>query len=864
MRFTLPEISKQISATSTALLIVLFVQLQVFAQPDLSYYLPDDVVYDSTIPTPRSVIGHEVGELHVTHDKLVEYMKALDQSSDRISLEVMGYTYEKRPLLLLTITSPDNHRNIEQIRTQHIQLADPTRSQSLSTASMPAVFYIGCSIHGNEASGTNAGMLFAYHLAAAQGEKIEAMLRNTVVLFDPSFNPDGLQRFASWVNSRKSMRASADPNDMEHQEAWPGGRTNHYWFDLNRDWLVAQHPESQARIRKFHEWKPNVLTDHHEMGTNHTFFFQPGVPSRTHPLTPVRNIELTRKIGEYHARALDNIGSLYFTQEGYDDFYYGKGSTFPDIQGAIGILFEQGSSRGHRQESENGILTFPFAIRNQFTVALSSLDAVNGLRTELLDYQRQFYIDAASESRKDRTKAIIFGSRDRARAYHLAEIIARHDIAVFRASANHTFNGKTFDAASSFIVPLNQPQYRLLKSMFETRTEFTDSLFYDISTWTLPLAVGVDYEELRSIPAPGEKMTDFKIPAGRLMGGRSEYAYVFESQGYYAPRATYRLLQEGIRIKVATEPFHHPSGKTFPRGSILIPLAGQDKNPSQIEFLIDQIVRFDGIDVYAFQSGLDYSGVSLGSYAFRPVKKPEIAMIVGDGISPLDAGEIWHLLDTRFSIPVTLMPLNTFNSADISRYTTIIFPQGSYGNVTETARAKLKDWVQDGGVAIGFESALSWLHTYGLGKFEVKKNDKDTSDEKPLRPYADIERSSGAQTTSGAIFQASVDLTHPLLYGYHRTAIPVFKGNNIFLERSKNVYANPLMLSANPLMSGYISRENYRKAKDASLGGVSVLGRGRVIGFTDDLAFRAFWFGTNKILTNAIFYGALIDARSAR
>jgi hypothetical protein len=325
-------------------------------------------------------------------------MYALAEASDRVNLEVTGYTHEARPLLLLTITSPKNYQNIESIRTQHVQLADPSKSGALDTKSMPAVFYMGFSIHGNEASGSNSSLLAAYYLAAAQGPEIDSYLSNTIILLDPSFNPDGLHRFSSWVNSRKSKVISTDPADMEHNEPWPGGRTNHYWFDLNRDWMVAQQPESQARIKQFQRWKPNVLTDHHEMGTNSTFFFQPGVPARVHPLTPEMNQELTRQMGQFHANALDSIGSFYFTQESYDDFYYGKGSTFPDVQGAIGILFEQASSRGHSQSSDNGVLTFPFTIRNQFTTALSSLKAVNAMRVDLLNYQRDFYKNAVAEA----------------------------------------------------------------------------------------------------------------------------------------------------------------------------------------------------------------------------------------------------------------------------------------------------------------------------------------------------------------------------------------------------------------------------------------------------------------------------------
>lgn len=835
------------------------------AQPALSYYLPEGTTYNPAIPTPQSVIGHEVGEWHISHDRLVNYMYALDKTSDRITLEVTGYTHEARPLLLLTITSPKNQQNIETIRSQHLQLTDPARSSTLDVKSMPAVFYMGFSIHGNEASGSNAALVAAYHLAAAEGKEIEEYLNNTIILFDPSFNPDGLHRFSSWVNSRKSKVISADPADMEHNEPWPGGRTNHYWFDLNRDWLVAQQPESQARIKKFHQWKPNVLTDHHEMGTNATFFFQPGVPSRVHPLTPERNQELTRKIGEFHAKALDNIGSFYYTQEGYDDFYYGKGSTFPDVQGAIGILFEQASSRGHAQESVNGTLHFAFTVRNQFTTALSTLKAVNALREDLLNYQREFFKNAVADAAKDPVKAIVFGSKDKARAYHLAEMMIRQQVDVYALNSSQTINGKNFEAESSFVVPMSQPQYKLIKGMVEKRTQFKDSIFYDISTWTLPLALGLDYEELKVAPALGQKITELKMPSGKLIGEVAQYAYVFESYGYYTPRAVNRLLQNGIRVKVATDPFYHPSGKKFERGSLLVTVADQGKVADQIQYQIREIIEKDGIDVYSFATGLDYKGVSLGSGTFQVLRKPEIAMLVGDGINPNDAGELLHLMDVRMHIPVTALPVDVLNRTNINRYNTIIFPTGTYSGITDPTKERLKTWVQNGGVIIGFDNALNWLTTTGLGKFEMKK-DEPAGDKKPEQPraYADIEEYRGAQQSPGAIFEATVDLTNPLLYGYTGSKIPVFKDNNLFMEKSKSPYGNPVVYGSSPLLSGYISNPNYAKLKNSSMAGVSAMGRGRVIGFTDNLAFRAFWLGTTKLFTNAVFYGNLLSEAAAR
>ncbi|HYG04330.1 MAG TPA: M14 family metallopeptidase [Chryseosolibacter sp.] len=843
--------------------ICLSVGIVAHAQPDISYYLPHDRLLNKEIPTPKSVIGHEVGELHVSHDRLIAYMAALDQASDRISLKTIGYTHELRPVVLMVITSPDNHQNIEKIRQEHLVLTDPNRAEAMDIRKMPAVFYVGGSIHGNEPSGANAGLLFAYHLAAAQGKEIDAILKNTVILFDPCFNPDGLQRFSTWVNARKSNVMADDSNDMEHHEPWPSGRGNHYWFDLNRDWLVAQHPESQARIKVFHEWKPNVLTDHHEMSTNATFFFQPGVPSRTHPLTPAKNIEITKKLGQYFAKGLDEIGSLYYTQEGFDDFYYGKGSTFPDIQGGIGILFEQASARGHAQQSANGVLRFPFAIRNQFTTALSSVRAVVDLREELLTYQRQFFKDAAAEAKKDPVKAIVVGSQhDAVRVKMLAEILSRHQIRLVAPQATQIINGTTFKKEMSFVVPLDQPQYRLIKSIFEKRTTFTDSIFYDISAWTLPLAAGLDFAELKTQNASNERFNEVMTP-GKRVGGKTDYAYVFEPFGYFAPRAINRLLQQDIRIKVATSSFHGPDQKVFPPGSILIPLGIQEKNIAVIDHVIDQILNEDGIDVYNFSTGLDYNGASLGSPSFHTIRKPEIAVLVEGDVNSVDAGEIWHLLDKRFEIPTTMMPVDVFNTTNINKYNTIVLPPGNFRSVSNAAKEKLQRWVNDGGVVIGFENALNWLNANALGRFTMQK-DNPSTDSLATFAYEDIDEVRGAQQTSGAIFQVQADLTHPLLFGYDSRTIPVFKSTNLFMERSANPFANPIVYTDKPLLAGYISKKNYERIGNAAYAGVSVVGKGRVIGFTENLAFRAFWFGTNKMLMNAIYFGNVIDARSGR
>ncbi len=834
------------------------------AQTGLSYYLPQHITYNPDIPTPKQLLGYEVGEWHISHDQLISYVKQMDEASERITLEEYGRSHENRPLYLLTITSPENHSNIAQLKAQHKQLTDPENSGKLDIVNMPAVVWMGYSVHGNEPSGTNAALLAIYHLAAAQGPEIEKLLKETLILIDPSINPDGLNRFASWVNTHRGKNLVTDPNSAEFNEAWPRGRTNHYWFDLNRDWLPLQHPESRGRLEKFHEWKPNLLTDHHEMGTNSTFFFQPGIPSRNHPLTPANNFKLTQQIGNYHAKALDKIGSLYYTEESFDDFYYGKGSTYPDVNGAVGILFEQASSRGHAQESINGVLTFPFTIRNQFATTLSTLEAVQSMRLDLLNHQRDFYKQALNEARKSNKKAYIFGSeQDPARAYHLAEIIARHQIAIYKPKQTIKVGNNSYTSDNAYIVPLEQPQYKLIEAMFEKRTTFQDSLFYDISAWTFPLAFDLEYNELSGrnykTNLLGEKLTAPQMPAGKLTGGQSNYAYAFEWTGYYAPRVLNTLFNHNIKAKVATSSFTSAEGKKFGYGTILIPVAGQPVSAERLHQLLQSTATENGLEITALPTGLTTTGIKLGSPMMENLRKPSIALLTGDGVNSNDAGETWHLLDNRFNIKTTLLTIDRFNRADLDRYNVLIMADGNYNAVSKD---KLRAWTQQGGIIIGMGDAVRWLAQNELTKLTFKHGEDEKGGDR--KAYADLSNESGAQVIGGAIFETRLDLTHPLAYGYTDASLPVFRNNTIFVEPSNNPYANPVMFTAKPLMAGYISPQNLELIKNSAEITVNAVGSGRVITMPGNPNFRAFWYGTNKLFLNSIFFGNIINSRSAR
>jgi Zinc carboxypeptidase len=829
---------------------------------DLKYYLPENVTYNPSIPKPKDIIFHEVGEWHVTHDRLVNYMKAIAAAApERVKLETMGFTYESRPQVLLIITSPKNHQRLEEIRQQHLLLSDPSKSSSVNIENMPIVVWIGHSIHGNEPSGANASLVSAYYLAAAQGKQIDELLDNVVILFDPSFNPDGLQRFSTWANQHKSKNLVSDPNSREFNEVWPGGRFNHYWFDLNRDWLPAVHVESQNRLKWFHMWKPNILTDHHEQGSNSTFFFQPGVPSRVNPLTPDKNQELTGKLGKYHAQFLDKIGSLYFTKENYDDFYYGKGSTYPDINGAIGILFEQASSRGHLQQTANGLLSFPFTIRNQFTTALSTLEGANALRKEFLEYQRDFYKQAASKAASYPVKGYMFGDKnDKAKTFHFAEMLKRHQIEINQLP--DSWKDGEYEKGAAYMVSLNQPQHSLIRAIFEKTLEYKDSLFYDITSWTMPLAFGMPYSEITNSPfSSGEKAETLNMYKGQVAGNKSDYAYLLEWDELYAPSAVYEMVNAGLIVKVATNKFElnvNGANRKFDYGTILIPVKMQEKDNETIAVIIKALAEKYRLKIYAVTSGNAGSGSDLGSSKFAVISKPAIAMITGTGVNATDAGEIWHLLDQRMNIPSVHLEQSIFNRIDLNKYNTLIMVGGNYN---ELNKEKLKTWVQSGGTLIVTEEAVSWAAQNGISEVKFKKS-KSPVDSTQKLAYTEREQIDGAQQIAGAIFGAEADLTNPLAYGYNQKTVSLFKANRVFMEKSKNPYATPFYYGNNPLQSGWVSKENKEAIKNSAAVIVNTVGNGRVINIADNPNFRAFWLGGTKLFMNAIFFGRIIDAAS--
>lgn len=830
---------------------------------------------DASIPAPHEVIGLEVGERHWYNHELVEYLDTLAEASDRmVSLGEHAHSHGGRPLVSYIISSPENLARLDEIREARADIIDASSRVDLDE--QPAVLHMGYSVHGDEPSTGNVTPLVAYYLAASQSLALKEQLEKVVILFNPCFNPDGFDRFAHWTNSHRGRVPSSDPNDREHVQAFPGGRTNYYWFDLNRDWLPHQHPESQGRLQLFHTWKPNVQLDFHEQGSNSSYFFMPGKPERTNPLTPDINQELTYKMAAYHAATFDKEGILYFSQEGYDDFFMGKGSTYPDLFGCVGILFEQPSSRGAQQKTINGLLTFPSSIANQFRMSLSSLDATAALRGELLDYQRSFYVEVADQNKSVSGHYLATAEGDPTRLREFVRILQGHQIEVELLEEDMEVDGQVFPTATSIAIPASQTQATYLKSLWNTEVEFEENIFYDVSTWTLPFAFNLQHTR-----EPVRRVNSGPLPAGyhqsRGSGDldHSEIGYLIDWRDSASPSLLYALLEAEANVRVAMNPLTvrlvNGEEKRFGYGTLLVAKALNDTIPEKAILHLNEAVA-RGLPVYPVASSFTRQGIDLGSRNWRVLEKPKVLIATGPGMYQNDVGEIWHLFDTRIQMPLTMVDSNRLASIDFRDYTHIILVRGATA-LNEGGLKNLKAFVEGGGIlwAQG-DSTVNWVADKELAKMKWRKteaekkaeaskkaNAAEEAYEPPERlPFAQATDEAAFRLVRGAIFGASLDITHPIGYGYTSEFLPIFRRSNKFFEPSLNAYSTPVLYESEPLISGYVSDENLDLISGSASMVIDQQGSGAVVLALDNPNFRAFWWGTQRLMVNAIFFGDLL------
>ena len=837
-----------------------------------------DRTLDTGIPAPEEVIGTSIGSRHLFHYEILKYMRSLAEASPRmVSLGVHAKSYGGKDLQSFVISSEKNIANLARIKQNRAEITQAGNSSNFEN--MPVVVHMMYSIHGNEPSGANLTPLLAYYLTASKDQSLLNQLEDVVLILNPVLNPDGLDRFAAWTNDNRGMTPSADPEDREHREISPNGRTNYYWFDLNRDWLAHQHPESQGRLALFHEWKPNVQLDFHEQGSNSSFFFMPGKPERTYPLTPKINQVLTEKISEFHRKAFDQDGILTFSKEGYDDFYVGKGSTYPDLFGCVGILFEQPSSRGALQKTANGVLAFEETILNQFRASMSSIKASASLKNELLNYQRDFYQSVRRKKAKGHYLATIEG--DKTRLVEFVRVLRGHQITVELLAKDAMAGGAEYKAGVTLAIPADQIQSTYLSAIWRRQLNFQEKVFYDVSTWTLPLAFGLTHttEPVRGLTT--EKLSEQLSPQSKELA-RSSVGYLIDWRDSATPKFLYQLLDTEVKIRVATRPLTADVKKqgvrSFGYGTLFVSPQLTEDFPEDALKILDSAARA-GVGVYSVESSTTPVGIDMGSRYFKVISKPNVLLASGAGTNAYRVGEIWHLLDTRVQMPVTRVGLDRLRNIDLSNYTHVLLADPLKSS-QEDLVTKIVSFVRSGGIMwVQGDRAIKWLDKQSVSDiiFKESKSARDRSAlEKKMKdpdvPVKELEallpeRKSFAasQTDSahrlvrGAILRGLIDVSHPLGYGFESNELPVLRRNATFVARSKNAYATPLLYADSPLMSGYMSDEN----RDLAAGSAGILvdskGEGAIVLSLDIPAFRAHWWGTQKLLLNTIFFGGLIN-----
>ncbi|MFK7980057.1 MAG: M14 family metallopeptidase, partial [Saprospiraceae bacterium] len=836
---------------------LLLLTVNSFAQND--YFFPTNAQFDPNIPTPAQFLGYEIGDFHTRHDRMVSYMEKLAEVSDKANFQIIGYTNERRPQIVLTVTTPDNYTNLENIRQAHLKLCDPSTATT-DVSDMPVIILHGYNVHGNEPSSTEAAMLTAYYLVAETSAETQGFLKDAVTFIDPAYNPDGRDRHTNWANMHHGFPPVADPADREHNEVWPRGRTNHYWFDLNRDWLPLAQVESRNRMAFYHQWLPNVATDYHEMGASSTYFFEPTEPfGSENPLVGRKNYDdINNLFAKYFKAALDEVGSLYFTKEAFDNSYPGYGSTYPDMHGGLGLVFEQASSRGHIQETTTKPITFAFTIRNHTRTSIATVRAAVENREFMLNHQQDFFKESMQMARKKGVKGYVFGdSNDNGKTKAFLDLLLKHQIKTYPVNENVG----DFQKGTAWYVPAEQSQYRMVSTFFEPVKSFYDSVFYDASAWTVALAFDMPYQRYTSGKnlSMGNALTAKSLLPIPTTLQTAEYAYLMEWNDYNAPKALYQLLKYKVFCKTSFKPFSaevNGQRRDFGYGTIMVSIADQNRTPEQLRIILQSVMNETNVPIHGVNTGFSLQGIDLGSRNFQTLDLPKVAMLVGDGVSGYEAGEIWHLMDTRIGMPVTKVETTRFGRLDLANYEVLILVSGGYGNLGENGVTKIKDWVRKGGTLITQRTATQWAIKNGLAKATLKKN-------KPTYPkkiaFADAREVRGARAIGGSIYMTDIDISHPMAFGYSRSQLPVYRNHTVFVEPSTNPVANVSTYAANPHLDGYIHAQGLATLKGSASLMVSQQGRGRTILMMDNPNFRGFWYGTNKLFWNAVFLGGVTN-----
>jgi hypothetical protein len=898
-------------------LTVLLLSAPLFAQRPYEFW--PGASYDPKIPTYRQVLGYDPGEKITNHAGILRYMDALAAAAPtRMKVFDYGQTWEGRKMIYAAVGSEANIRRLDGIKADVARLAAPAGEAEARKimAGLPAIVWLSYGVHGNEISSPEAGMLTAYHLLASRNDKlVEQVLANTLVLIDPIQNPDGRDRFVNYYEQARGLDPDASPLAAEHLEPWPGGRVNHYLFDLNRDWVALTQPEILNQVKALRQWLPLVYVDLHEMGADATYFFTPeSDPYNPHLTTDQR--ESLKLFGRNNAKWFDTYGFDYFTREEYDAFYPGYGASWPSYYGALAMTYEQASVRGLVvRRSDETLLSYRETVRHHFTASISTLETAAANREKLLNDFYKYRVTAREEGLREPVKAYILPrGRDAAATDKLAGILMEHGVEVMRASTAFRAEDRDYDAGT-YVVNLAQPSKRLIRTLLDPDVPMDEKFLaeeearrklgqrteiYDVTAWSLPLLFNVE-----AVASP-EAVSGGLLPAspGRIvageMHGAGSVAYVVPWGSQAAGRLLTAALRADLKVHSTDRPFTQ-NGTEFPPGTLIFKVAG---NPADLSVRLTRLARESGAQVYGTNSGWVEEGVNFGSRYVLPIRKPAIAMAWDTPASSGSAGAARFVLERQYGYPVTPIRAAQIASADLSRFQVLILPEGNYAqSLGESGITRLKAWVEAGGTVVGLGSAVNFLADSRVGLLDIQQENAIREPEaKTAQPQtaqaaaqtapgsaaqtrpaagagqgaaagarapgtqiateADFEKATRAATSlpdsaPGDILRARIRPDYWLTAGMGASVNAMIEGRAIFtpIKEDKGVNAAYFDAPDKLVASGYLWDENRKQMAFKPLVVSATSGRGIVVGFTADPNFRAMSDGMNILFLNAVFRG---------
>ena len=808
-------------------------------------FLIGNTLFSQNIPSPDDFLGYKIGTQFSRHHQIIDYFKTVEKAiPNQVKIEKYGETYERRALNIAYISSEENLKKINTIRENNLKNCGLLKGQFSETDI--AIVWLSYNVHGNEASSSEAAMLTLYKLLTEKQD----WLKNVVVIIDPAVNPDGRDRYVNWYNQTANQPYNIDPQASEHKEPWPGGRPNHYLFDLNRDWVWASQIESDSRLKIYNKWMPHIHVDFHEQGINEPYYFAPAAEP-FHEIISNFQSDFQTKIGKNHAKYFDKEGWLFFTRERFDLFYPSYGDTYPTYMGAIGMTYEQG---GHGLaglgilNDEGHVLTLVERLTHHTVTGLSTIEmAVKNAKQLNTEFSKFF-----NNSELKYKSYALNGNSEKLQQLKL--LLNKHQIA-YENAATKKVSGYKYSIAkqgslntdsNTLVVHTDQPKGKMVKVLFEPKAKLTDSLTYDITAWSLPYAYGAD------AIASTTKIESTKLIEKKAYQPLSDaYGYVSDWNSMSDAKFLASLLKENFKVRFSEKPFN-TNQKTFNSGALII-TKGDNYALKHWLKKLNSICKQHNKQLFTITTGFSKTTPDVGSPDIKLVNKQKIAVLSSKGTSSLNYGAIWHFFEQQLHYPVTSINSEYLTRTNLDKYNILILPSGYYNTILNDAMLKtLKDWVKSGGKVIAIDNAL---HSFADKKgFNLKYKTPKTTENKPLNtiPYANRERENVNSMITGAIFKSQVDKTHPLAFGYDSSYFTLKLGSTAYdlLENGYNVS----YIKENKVFSGFAGKKALENLENSLVFAEEPMGNGSFIYMVDNPLFRSFWENGKLFFVNALFF----------